>query len=204
MTTIAVIDHGAGNLVSIAQGLAATGATVKVIDAPGDIEGVDGLVLPGVGATAPAMNRLERAGLIEPLRAWEGPLLGICVGLQVLFDSSDEDGATCLGLISGTVQRLDGGVRLPHIGWNDVTTAGDPLFDGVPSGTPLYFVHSYAPVPASDAVVIGTAEYGSPFAAAVRDGDRVGVQFHPERSGDAGLRILANFVTTCSEAARAA
>ena len=204
MTTIAVIDHGAGNLVSIAQGLAASGVDVRIVDEPSGLTPCDGIVLPGVGATAPAMERLNRAGLVEPLRRWELPLLGICVGLQVFFDSSEEDGAQCLGIVPGAVRRLDNSQRLPHIGWNDVTTNDDALFDGVATGTPFYFVHSYAPAPADPRVVIGTADYGEPFAAAVRSENRVGVQFHPERSGPAGLKVLANFVAACRENARAA
>lgn len=205
MTRIAVIDHGAGNLVSIARGLERAGATVDVIDDPLDLREQSGVVLPGVGATGAAMKRLEVAGFVEPLHEWPGPLLGICVGLQLLFDRSQEDAdGRCLGLIPGEVRRLEGAPLLPHIGWNDVTTTGDPLFAGIRSGTPFYFVHSFAPVPDDPAVVIGTTEYGGPVVAAVRDGARVGVQFHPERSADAGLRILGNFVGICAERADAA
>ncbi len=200
---IAVVDHGAGNLVSIGQGLAAAGADVTVATEPGGLDGAAGVVLPGVGATGAAMARLREAGLAEPLREWEGPLLGICVGLQLLFDGSDEDGGPCLGLVPGRVERLQNSPRLPHIGWNDVELLRpDPLFHGIASGTLFYFVHSYAPVPDDPAVTLGVTGYGSEFSAAVADGRRRGVQFHPERSGDAGLAVLANFVTMC--AARAA
>jgi len=204
VTTIAVIDHGAGNLVSIAQGLQDQGAQVVVAGGPGDLAGVDGVVLPGVGATRAAMNRLRAAGLVGPLMEWQGPLLGICVGLQLFFTSSEEDGGQTLGLIPGRVRRLEGAPRLPHIGWNDVQLNREPLFDGISTGSTFYFVHSFAPVPEDLAAVIATSTYGAEFVAAVRSANRVGVQFHPERSGPNGLRLLGNFVDECRVAADAA
>lgn len=204
MSKLAVIDHGAGNLVSIGQGLRRAGADVTVVDRPGDWSGFDGIVLPGVGTTGAAMQRLDTAGLSGPLHAWSGPLLGICVGLQLFFEASDENDSHGLAFLAGRVQRLRGTPRLPHIGWNDVQTVPDPIFDGIASSTPFYFVHSYAPVPNDAGIVIGRTTYGFEFVAAVRDANRVGVQFHPERSGAAGLTILANFVATCAEAAHAA
>ncbi len=205
MTRIAVIDHGAGNLVSIAQGLANAGASVAVVDEPGGLSGADGIVLPGVGSAAAAYDRIESAGFVEVLRADGRPLLGVCVGLQLLFDGSDEDDAGGLGLIPGRVRALADTPRLPHIGWNDITLLRpDPLFAGVSSGETFYFVHSYAPVAGDPADVLATSEYGHPFAAAARRGSVAGVQFHPERSGPAGLRILANFVASVGEAAHAA
>ncbi len=202
---IAVVDHGAGNLVSIAQGLAGSGADVAVASSPRELEGASGVVLPGVGSTGAAMARLREVGFVGPLREWEGPLLGICVGLQLFFETSEEDGAECLGLLPGKVERLRDAPRLPHIGWNDITLTGhDPLFEGIPSGEPFYFVHSYAPAPANPSVVLATADHGGDFVAAVRAGRRWGVQFHPERSAVAGLRVLANFVAECREARRAA
>ena len=205
MSRIAIVDHGAGNLVSIARGLERSGAEVAFVERATALAGADGVVLPGVGTTAAAMERLAAAGLVEPLRAWEGPLLGICVGLQLFFESSDELGGTDgLGLMAGAVRRLEAAPLLPHIGWNDVATNGHPVFAGIPSGTPFYFVHSYAPEPADPAVVVGTADYGGRFVAAAADGSRMGVQFHPERSGAAGLRLLANFVAIAGADARAA
>lgn len=204
---IAVIDHGAGNLVSIARGVERTGATATIATTPGDLREADGVILPGVGTTAAAMRRLRSEELIEPLRDWPGPLLGICVGLQLLFETSTEgtgDDAMCLGLLEGSVERLDDAPLLPHIGWNDVATADHALFDGIRSGTPFYFVHSFAPKPTDQAMVIGTTEYGRPFASAVAVGMRSGVQFHPERSGNAGLKILSNFVALCADRAHAA
>ncbi|MDJ0961043.1 MAG: imidazole glycerol phosphate synthase subunit HisH [Acidimicrobiia bacterium] len=200
MSRIAVIDHGAGNLVSIAQGLRRAGADVTIVDHPGDWSGFSGVVLPGVGTTGAAMDRLDAHALSEPLREWGGPLLGICVGLQLFFDDSEEDGSHGLGFLRGSVRRLTDTPRLPHIGWNDVTTEPDPIFRGIPSGTPFYFVHSFAPAADDDGVVIGRTTYGATFTAAVRDGNRVGVQFHPERSGRAGLAVLGNFVDICEQA----
>ena len=199
MTHVAVVDHGAGNLVSIAQGLERAGASVSVIDSPDGFAGVDGVVLPGVGTTGAAMDRLTAAGLVEPLREWSGPLLGICVGLQLFFEHSEEDGTDALGLMPGRVKRLDQAPLLPHIGWNDVSFEPDPLFAGVPNDTTFYFVHSFAVDPDDRAVVIAETVYGAQFVAAARSGSRVGVQFHPERSGTAGLRMLANFVAACRE-----
>jgi imidazole glycerol-phosphate synthase subunit HisH len=202
---VAVVDHGAGNLVSIAQGLERAGATVRVAAGPAGLTGCDGVVLPGVGATAAAMERLRSARMVEPLRGWDGPMLGICVGLQLLFERSEEDGADCLGILPGEVRRLKAR-RLPHIGWNDILVdKPDPLFDGLRDGALGYFVHSYAAMPDDPAVVVATAEYHAPFVAAVRWGEVCGVQFHPERSAATGLRILANFVDSirCGVAAGA-
>lgn len=190
---LAVVDHGAGNLVSIRQGLEEVGAEVVVVTTP-DFEGADGVVLPGVGATATAMDRLRGAGFVEPLQALDLPLLGICVGMQVLFDWSVEDDAECLGIIAGRVERLDAAPRLPHMGWNELSIARpDPLFAHIEGGSLFYFVHSYAPVPADPSVVLATATHGRSLVAAVRQGSIWGAQFHPERSGSVGLRLLANF-----------
>lgn len=205
MTAIAVVDHGAGNLVSIARGLERTGARVTVIEDAAGFNGADGVVLPGVGTTGAAMERLSAAGLVEPLRNWDGPLLGICVGLQLFFESSEELGGTDgLGMMPGVVRKLEGTPLLPHIGWNDVVSNGHPVFAGIPSGTPFYFVHSYAPVPADGALIAATTDYGQPFVAAAADGQRIGVQFHPERSGAAGLKLLENFVAISQASRRAA
>jgi imidazole glycerol-phosphate synthase subunit HisH len=197
MTSVAVIDHGAGNLVSMAQALTRCGAVVTVVDTADDLGRFDGVVLPGVGATGPAMRTLERTGLAEALRSFEGPLLGVCVGMQLLFEVSHEDGTRCLGLIPGEVRRLMAS-PLPHMGWNDVEHDATAPFSGIPSGTLFYFVHSFAPVPADDGVVIATTTYGNDrFASAVRRDGVIGVQFHPERSGSAGLTLLGGFVEGC-------
>ncbi len=204
---IAVIDHGAGNLVSIARGVERSGATAVIAEQPADLRRCDGTILPGVGTTAAAMRRLAGTGLETALRTWERPLLGICVGLQLFFDSSEEasdEDRACLGLLPGVVRRLEAAPLLPHIGWNDVTTVEHPLFTGIPSGTPFYFVHSFAPAPEEPATVIGTTTYGTEFVSAVASGWYTGVQFHPERSGHAGLQLLGNFVAMCADRAHAA
>lgn len=202
--SVGVIDHGAGNLISIAQGLRTTGADVTVVTSGNGWERFDGIVLPGVGATATAMRRLHSSDLVDPLRAWAGPLLGICVGLQLLFDRSEEDDTKCLGLIGGVVGKLDSAPRLPHIGWNDTTLATDPLFAGLGDTEQFYFVHSYAPRPTDPGTIIATADHGTSFVAAARLGSAVGVQFHPERSGAAGLQVLGNFVKSCAAVSDAA
>lgn len=199
MTRVAVIDHGAGNLVSIAQGLERAGATVTVAASPAELRGMEGVVLPGVGAARAVMAGIEESGFAGPLRDLSVPLLGICVGMQVLFDGSEEDDVPCLGLIGGRVRRLEDAPRLPHIGWNPIDATGDDeLFRRLGDQPEMYFVHSYAPVPDDPSVVIATATHGRRFVAAVRLGAVSGTQFHPERSGEAGLRVIANFVAGLS------
>lgn len=204
MTRIAVIDHGAGNLVSMEQALRRVDAEPMRIDRGTDLSVFDGVVLPGVGATGAAMRSLTQRGLIESVVSYDGPLLGVCVGMQLLFDHSDEDDNPCLGLIPGTVKRLDA-TPLPHMGWNEVQGEGEPLLSGVASGHTFYFVHSFAVRPTETAAVTGTTACGSDvFASVVRSGRIAGVQFHPERSGDDGLAVLWNFVQACSEVRRVA
>lgn len=197
MTSLVVVDHGAGNLVSISQGLLAIGTDVQVSSDPGVIALADGVILPGVGATGAVMDGIAAAGLVDVLLGVQVPLLGICVGMQVLFDHSEEDGARCLGVIPGVVRRLEGTPRLPHIGWNDVD-GSHPLFRG--TDHTFYFVHSYAPVPEDPDVIVGLTEYDDVFVSAVASRNFYGVQFHPERSGRAGLGLLANFVSLCEAA----
>ena len=197
---IAVVDYGAGNLVSIEQALTSVGATVTVARDAAPLAAADALVVPGVGAAAPAMERLERRGLVEPIRAWvaaDRPFLGICLGLQLLFEGSDEDGATTLGVLPGRTSRLVDAPTLPHIGWNQVVrTREHPVFDGIADGADLYFVHSYAgvPAPGAEGAILARTDHGRSFVSAVAVGRLLGVQFHPERSGTDGLRLLANFV----------
>lgn len=200
MTRLAVIDHGAGNLVSIQRALEVVGGRPWIVEGPEGLNGADAVVLPGVGATGAAMRRLDRQGLVEPLREWEGPLLGICVGMQLLFDASDEDGGTCLALVPGSVRAIKG-LPLPHMGWNDVWTSDDPIFDGIAPGALFTFVHSYAAIPDDPGIVTATSDHGGGFVAAIRDRTYLGLQFHPERSGVAGLRVLDNFVAEVRRAA---
>ena len=196
--TVAVVDYGAGNLVSIEQALVAAGATVTRVTDGARLGDPDLLIVPGVGAAAPAMERLRAGGLVEPIRAWiaaDRPFLGICLGLQLLFDVSDEDGAQTLGILAGRTTRLQDAPTLPHTGWNQVARRRDhPAFDGIDADADFYFVHSYAvrPVVASD--VLASTRHGSEFVSAVSRGRLLGVQFHPERSGTDGLRLVANVV----------
>ncbi len=208
MTRIAVVDYGAGNLVSIDQALRAAGADVVIARVGADLDGVDGLVVPGVGAARPAMDRLRRRALVEPIRRWiaaDRPFLGICLGMQLLFDGSDEDGARTLGVLPGRTVRLVGAPRLPHIGWNAVRRRRPhPLFAGVAADAPFYFVHSYAPRPdGPDAgeIALAVTDHGPDFVSAVARGRLAGVQFHPERSGPDGLLVLANFARLAARAA---
>ena len=196
MTSVVVVDHGAGNLVSISQGLAVTGADVEISSDPGAIAMADGVILPGVGAAGTVMGGIVAAGLEDLLRRLQVPVLGICVGMQVMFDRSDEDGTACLGVIPGVVRRLEGTPRLPHIGWNDVD-GSHPLLAG--TDRCFYFVHSFAPVPSDPDVIVGLTDYDDVFVSAVARKNYYGVQFYPERSGPAGLRLLANFVSLCAQ-----
>lgn len=198
----ALVDYGAGNLVSIEQALTRVGAQVTVVDhgtAPAWAE-IDALVVPGVGAAGPAMDRLARQDLVQPVLDWLGagrPYIGICLGLQLLFEGSDEDGAETFGVLAGRTKRLRDAPTLPHIGWNQVNRVTDhPVFDGIAAGADFYFVHSYAGEPGGDAVaqVLATTTHGAPFVSAVARGSLIGVQFHPERSGSDGLRLLSNIV----------
>jgi glutamine amidotransferase len=195
---VAVLDYGAANMVSITRALAAVGAEVTVAEDPAGMAGIDAIVVPGVGAAAPAMVHLRDRGLVEPIRDWVRagkPCLGICLGFQLLFDASDEGGAETLGLLAGRTEPLVDAPTLPHIGWNSVELVRPhPLFEGVADGSYFYFVHSYVPAPEDKSVVIARTTHGRPFASAIARGSLYGLQFHPEKSSAAGLRMLSNFV----------
>lgn len=196
---IAIVDYKMGNLRSVQKGFEHAGVDdVVVTDDPSEVERADGIVLPGVGAFRDAAANLEASGVEEVMlrRIAEGtPFLGICLGMQLLADVGLEDGEwKGLGLVPGVCDRLPGGVKIPHIGWNTVEyPQASPLFDGIAESTAFYFVHSYRIVPSDDSAIIGSTEYGVRFAAAVRNGNVYGVQFHPEKSSTAGLHLLANF-----------
>jgi imidazole glycerol phosphate synthase glutamine amidotransferase subunit len=202
---VVVVDYGAGNLVSIDQALRAAGADVRLATSGDQIDGAELLVVPGVGAAAPAMERLREGGFIAPIIDWVGadrPFLGICLGLQLLFEGSDEDNAETLGILPGRTVRLEDAPTLPHIGWNQVVRRREhPAFAGIAPDADFYFVHSYVGVPAAgapaDAVLAETA-HGSTFVSAVARGNLIGVQFHPERSGSDGLRLIANVVASAA------
>ncbi len=196
---IAVVDYGAGNLGSVVNALEHLGIAHVVTDDPATIVGAPGVIFPGVGATADAMRNLRERGLVEPLRAVAAsgrPLFGVCVGQQVLFDTSHEgEPHPCLGILGGEVRRFpDADLIVPHTGWNGVTLRrAHPLFAGIPDGTEFYFVHSYYCAPIDDAIILGETDYGAPFAAAIARGNVLATQFHPEKSGRWGLEIYRNF-----------
>jgi glutamine amidotransferase len=201
---IAVLDYGMGNLRSVEKALERVGADpLRTSDATAASEAV-GLILPGVGAFPRAMKRLGELGLDDVVRertASGVPLLGICLGLQLLFDSSSEGaGAEGLGLLPGPVEPLPTRqLKVPHIGWSPVHWEREsPLTGGLQDETPYYFVHSFTPMPAAPEDVLGTAEHGARFACAVARENVYGVQFHPEKSSAAGLRLLENFARICA------
>ncbi len=204
---IVVVDYGMGNRRSVEKALEHVGARALISSRVEDLDRADGLVLPGVGAFPRAVANLAELGLAEALhrRVGEGtPLLGVCLGMQVLFERSEElGGAEGLGLLPGTVSALrSGGLRVPHIGWNQVMfRRPSRLTAGLPAdGCPMYHVHSLAVRPAEAADVIAETEYGETFATAVERGEVFGVQFHPEKSSADGLRMLGNFVAICAGA----
>jgi glutamine amidotransferase len=202
---IAVVDYGMGNRRSVEKALEHIGAHASVTSDLERLRAAAGLVVPGVGSFPRAMDNLRALGLDELLRervAAGVPVLGVCLGLQLAFDrSSEHGGADGLGLVAGEVCELQpGGARkLPHIGWNEVAFArpASPLLAGLPERCAFYHVHSYAPVPAREEDVLGVADYGGEFVSAVQRGSFYGVQFHPEKSSAAGLRLLANFARLC-------
>lgn len=208
--TIAVVDYGMGNRRSVQKALEHVGARAQITSDHGQIRDADGVVLPGVGAFPLAMANLRSRGLDEQLSATaaEGkPLLGICLGMQLLFERSDElDASAGLGLIAGAVTALrTGGLRVPHIGWNEVSfERPSPLTAALPSdGCAFYHVHSYAARPSDQRDVIATTTYGERFATIVAHGSVSGVQFHPEKSSADGLRMLGSFVALCDRRAPA-
>jgi imidazole glycerol-phosphate synthase subunit HisH len=203
---VAVLDYGVGNLHSAAKALDRAGAQVRVVATVAGAAGSAGLVVPGVGAYGACLSGLASAGGAAAVAGWlEGgrPLLGICVGMQLLFEASEEGPVSHgVGVVPGKIRRLaatgppggPGPVKIPHIGWDEVTVRpGSRLFAGLGDGTRFYFVHSYAPEPDGEAVA-AVCDHGGRFAAAVEHGNLFGTQFHPEKSGAAGLALLANFV----------
>ena len=200
---VAVVDYGVGNLFSVEKALRAAGAEAIVTGKAAEIEGAAKIVLPGVGAFGDCMKNLTQSGLIPVLerKVRAGcSLFGICVGLQILFAESEESpGVAGLGWIPGTVRKIDApGRKVPHVGWNDLDIAASrsnpDLFAGFTANPYVYFVHSYAAVPKAPSVVTATVTYGTRLTAAVQKGNVVATQFHPEKSGEVGLRILWNFV----------
>lgn len=196
---LAIIDYGAGNLRNVARAVACLGYEGRITASPEEVLRADAVILPGVGATADTMRNLRQKGLdaaVAEFIASGRPFLGVCVGLQVLFEASEEGGLhDCLGILPGRVRRLPDGLKVPHIGWNRVRQLQKhPIFSGVADADFFYFVHSYYADTPEPALVVGETDYGVAFPAVVARANLVATQFHPEKSGALGLRFYQNFV----------
>ncbi len=194
---LVVIDYDSGNLRSVAKALELAGVNPVVTSDPGALASADAVVLPGVGSAPAAMTALHNRELVQPLRdyvALDRPFLGVCLGLQLLMEHTEEGDASCLGIIPGGVKRLPTGMKVPHMGWNSVRfDTAHPVFEGIPQDSYFYFVHSYYADPTDSAGRTGTTEYGVPFCSAYTSGNLIATQFHPEKSGETGVRIYKNF-----------
>jgi imidazole glycerol-phosphate synthase subunit HisH len=200
---IAIIDYGAGNLRSVLNAIRHLGYVSTVTSDPEIVRQAGVVILPGVGAAADTVASLKRLGLAEPVHeviTSQRPFLGICIGLQVLFTTTEEGGLQpCLDIIAGTVKKLPPGLKVPHMGWNQVKQKfSHPVFQGIPDGSNFYFVHSYYVEPEDRSLVLAETDYGIPFCSAIARGNQVAVQFHPEKSGEFGLRFYDNFLKMAS------
>lgn len=196
---IAIVDYGAGNLRSVAKAFAQLGHEPVITQAAQDIQRAQALILPGVGSAGHAMAALTHLGLVTPIRDFIAngkPFFGVCLGLQLLFSfTEEEEGCDCMGVLSGSVRRLPKGLKIPHMGWNQVRQGREhPIFQTIPDGNYFYFVHSYYAQPDDPSVVAGQTDYGVTFASVIIRDNVVATQFHPEKSGPMGLRIYENFL----------
>jgi len=196
---IAVVDYGAGNLRSVVNALTRLGYQPKITSRPRDLLDAQAVILPGVGAAADTMENLQTLGMVDSicqLIREERPFFGICIGLQILFTGTEEGGwHDCLGIFPGRVKRLPSGLKIPHMGWNQVRQVGShPIFDGIPDGANFYFVHSYYAEPDDKSLVAGETEYGIPICSVIARGNLIATQFHPEKSGELGLKMYDNFM----------
>jgi glutamine amidotransferase len=192
---IAILDYGSGNLHSVSRAIARVGGRALVTGDPAEVSGADALLIPGVGHFGHCVRAIVDRGLDAPVRdlvAAGRPTFGVCVGMQILFETSEEDDVPGLGILAGRVRRLPRDVKVPHMGWNTVTWTADHPFARGLEGRRFYFVHSYAPE--LSATTVAETEHGLRFAAAVADGSVFATQFHPEKSGDAGLQLYESFV----------
>ena len=195
---IAIVDYQAGNLRSVQKALEHTGSEASITSDPHDIERADALVFPGQGANDSSMRQLKARGLVNPIKEFISsgkPFLGVCLGLQLLLEGSEEGVEPGLGVLSGRVRRfLPNGLKVPHMGWNEVDFHIEhPVLEGIPNGSHFYFVHSYYVDPEDKGVIAGTTTYGIEFCSAVAWDNVIAVQFHPEKSGDIGLKMYRNF-----------
>ena len=198
---LGVIDYGSGNLRSVCKAIEAAGSIPSLVTGPSGLDSLDAIVVPGVGAFAHCAENLRATGLWDPVREWAlsgRPYLGICLGYQLLFESSEESpGVEGLGVLKGRVVRFsDAALKVPHMGWNTLSKTSGPLYNGLSGDVSMYFVHSYYPVPADSSLVSAWSDYGVSFAAGVSSGALHAVQFHPEKSQSAGLALLRNFLST--------
>jgi glutamine amidotransferase len=196
---IAVIDYGAGNIRSVVNAVTSLGYEPKVTSSPDDVLAAGLVILPGVGAAADTVSSLKARGLVEPIKRVideDRPFLGICIGMQVLFDVTEEGGMSeCLGILPGKVTEIPPGLKVPHMGWNQVKQKMEhPVFDGIPDEANFYFVHSYYAAPEDESIILGETEYGVKMCSAVARGNLVATQFHPEKSGELGLKFYDNFI----------
>ena len=196
---IAIIDYGAGNLRSVANAIARLGYQPRITSDPAEVVNAEAIILPGVGAAGDTMASLKRRGLadmIGQLIAEGRPFLGVCLGLQILFASTEEGGGhECLGIIPGQVRKLPSGLKIPHMGWNQVKQMiSHPVFEGIPDEANFYFVHSYYVEPEDRSLVAGETEYGVRICSVIARGNLVATQFHPEKSGEIGLKFYDNFI----------
>ena len=204
MNKISIIDYGMGNLHSVVKAFGRVGGDAVIIDKPEDIIKAERLVLPGVGAFRDAIATLTEKGMVDPIKEFVAggkPFIGICLGFQMLFDKSYEDGCfDGLGIVAGTVEKFEFGdnpqnLKVPHMGWNALNICGEqPLYKGIDDGSFVYFVHSYYVKPADDAVAATKTEHGIKFVSSIHKDNIYGVQFHPEKSQTVGMKILENFV----------
>ena len=196
---IAIVDYGVGNLRSVANAITKLGYQPRITNRQNEVMNAQAVILPGVGAAADTMESLNRLGLvgtIGQLIAEGRPFFGVCIGLQVLFSDTEEGGGhECLGIIPGRVRRLPSELKVPHMGWNQVKQRlAHPIFAGIPDEANFYFVHSYYAEPADKSLVAGETEYGIPICSVIAQGNLVATQFHPEKSGELGLRMYDNFI----------
>jgi len=201
---IAIIDYNAGNITSVARALQNIGQDFMVTDDTGKLDAASHVIFPGVGAAGEAMDYLREKKLDEWLKRWFAtgkPLMGICLGTQIILDYSEENDTYCIGLVAGSTKRFpekltsgNEGLKIPHMGWNSVKLlCNHPVFENIPPEAEFYFVHSYYPSPADNGVVLGTTDYGITFCSVLAKNNLVAMQFHPEKSGRPGLQILKNF-----------
>ena len=200
-SSIGVVDYGSGNLRSVCKALEASGASASLVSEASQLAGLDAVVVPGVGSFGDCAANLQATGLWGPLREWVNagrPYLGICLGYQLLFESSEESpGVSGLGVLPGTVIRFsEAGLKVPHMGWNSLINLKGPLFQGLPEETAFYFVHSFYPVPTDASLASSRCDYGGRFASSISRGPLHATQFHPEKSQTAGLAVLRNFLST--------